>query len=150
MAHSGDARREGGVLATLAKGLQRGAGSFAPEQPSTGVPNHGAGLPGRRRGEGLASVSHAASTPASAGEAVVLDCGISRRDSFTHVLWISPSATSLLGPDVAEVLGDAIGAHRAVHSWGWQGGDRLHVRAPGMDWDALLTFARETVDGLVG
>ncbi|WP_084038910.1 hypothetical protein [Demequina sp. NBRC 110053] len=141
MAHADGAD---GVLATLAKGLERDAGRFAPSSTAAHRET-GPSLPGRRRGAALASTPAA---PASGPASIVLECGTSRSGGFTHVLWISPSAESILGSHVAERLGEAIGGIDVVQAWTWEGLDRLHVRAPGADWDALLDAARAAVGAL--
>ncbi|WP_084104625.1 hypothetical protein [Demequina sp. NBRC 110056] len=130
-----------GVLATLAQGLQRDADEFTP----AATPAAHRELPGRQRGAALSSVAQA---PTAGAAAVILDCGTSRHDGFTHVLWISPSAESILGSHVAERLGDAVGGIDGVERWTWEGLDRLHVRAPGMDWDHLVEAARAAVTAL--
>ncbi|MFV0634546.1 hypothetical protein [Demequina sp.] len=140
MAHS---HSPDGVLATLAKGLGSDADSFTPAAADSAR----APLPGRRRGEAPAST--AALAVAGPGS-VVLDCGTSRLEGYTHVLWISPSAESILGSHVADRIADAVAAIPGVCAYRWEGLDRLHLRATGADWDVLLTAARDAVAELAG
>lgn len=101
-------------------------------------------LPGREPGAHIGARSSAV-TPATT---VLLDCGISRRDGYTHVLWVSLSAEAILGSYAAERLAEIICALDYVTAYEWEGQDRLHVRAPGIDWDDVLGDARHAVDSL--
>jgi hypothetical protein len=102
-------------------------------------------LPGRDPGAHLAS-RPSAPTPASA---VILDCGISRLDDYTHVLWVSLSAEAILGSFALSRLAETIGALEYVTAYEWEGQDRLHLRAPGPDWDDVLGAVRRAVDSLI-
>jgi hypothetical protein len=138
MAHNSDDHPKDAVLDTLAKTLGRGADSFTPESEPDPAPV----LPGRRRGEHLADPG---STPTGAA-AVVLDCGTSRLDGYTHVLWISPSVESVLGSAAAERVGEIIGSVEGVVGYDWEDLEHLHLRAPGMDHVAVLREARAAVE----
>ena len=102
-------------------------------------------LPGRQAGTNLAM------TPprVSGAEAVIMDCGTSRREGFTHVLWISGSAESILGSYGFSRLGEAIGSVPRVTAYDWEGLDRLHLRAGGMDWDELIAQTRAAIEPLL-
>lgn len=142
MAHANREPRSKRVLSSIAQGLERGADAFRPSRDTDAPPE----LPGRRRGEHLPDPSSTPTGPA----AVVLDCGTSRRGSFTHVLWISPSAESLLGPTAADQMGEAIGSLEGVRRWEWEGADRLHVDAPDVTHEDVLDGARAAVEELAG
>ena len=128
------------ALEHLADELGHDAGAFTPDVEST--PRD---LPGRRRGEALATENRPTSGPA----AVLLDIGTSRRDGFTHVLWVSHLAESLLGADAHAELGQAIGTAAGVRGVEWEGADHLHVDAPDRDHAELLRDARAAVAELL-
>lgn len=122
--------------------LDGGAPAFTP---TPGEPTYATRLPDREPGANLES-----SAPLPTGAAaVVLECGISRVEPYTHVLWISPSAEVILGSHSFERLGNAIGSLEHVERSQWEGHDRLHVRAPGVDWDDMLALARHAVSQLM-
>ena len=131
-----------GLLATLARGLERGAGRFTPARDRDD--DQGSSLPGRRPGAGLAAASQ--SVERGSGAAVLLDCGTSRREGFTHVLLVSPSAEAILGSHGAEQLGARVGALAMVEDWAWEHGDHLHVRCPEMAHAQVLAAARRAID----
>ena len=138
MAHGPRKDRNEGVLTTLAKGLERGADGFTPARD----PEAPAELPGRRRGARRAEPASAA----TAGASVILDCGTSRREGFTHVLWVAPSLESVLGAPAARRIGEIVGAVDGIASHDWERSDRLHVRAPGMDHAEVLQRVRAAVE----
>lgn len=129
-----------GALEHLADELRHDADSFTPDVES--APQD---LPGRRRGAALAREDK----PATGAAAVLLDIGTSRREGSTHVLWVAPSAESLMGSHLFERLGERIGAIDGVTSFEWEGLDHLHVRAPGRDHAELLDDARAIVAQLL-
>lgn len=98
-------------------------------------------LPGRVPGEALARQPETPLGP----RAIILDCGISRRPHYTHVLLVSPSAESVLGSHAFERLGEIVGRVVGVVGFEWEGIDRLHVTAPGLEWDELLREARDAL-----
>ena len=128
------------VLENVAESLAPDADAFRPDVESARE-----SLPGRRRGESLAEADD---VPRGAA-AIVLDVGTSRREGFSHVLWISPSAESLLGSAAFERLGDALGSVNGVSAYEWEGLDHLHVRATERDHAALLAEARDAVERLL-
>lgn len=130
-----------GVLATLARRLASGADSFTPARDRD---DHHS-LPGRRRGAGLESARAASAHPVTGPAAAVLDCGTSRRDGFTHVLWISPSVESILGSHAVDRLAGVVGGLDSVTRVAWEGADRLHVAAGDVAHEDLLDAAREAV-----
>ncbi|GIG53950.1 hypothetical protein [Demequina activiva] len=138
MAHASGDDRKDGVLSTLAQGLERGADAFTPARDEDAP----ADLPGRRRGEHLAP----AAAPSTVAAAVLIDCGTSRRDGFTHVLWVSPSVESVLGSAAAERIGEIVGSVDGITAYDWEGLDHLHVRAAGMDHTDVLRAARAAVE----
>lgn len=77
--------------------------------------------------------------------AVIMDCGTSRRHGYTHVLWIAPDAELIVGSHVMDLLGLIVGRVVGVEAYSWEGDDRLHVRAPGLEWDALLREAHDAL-----
>lgn len=76
---------------------------------------------------------------------VILDCGTSRLDGYTHVLWIATSAESVLGSDGFARLGEIVGRVYGVTSYEWKGIDRLHVAAGDIAWADLLAESREAL-----
>ena len=134
---SGAHRRD--ALEDLAEGLRADADAF---EPSVAGDSHS--LPGRRRGASLESQP----VPAVGPAALIIDCGTSRQDGFSHVLWVSPSIEAALGSHVAERLADAMGTVDGVTGYEWEGIDRLHLRAPGRDHGELLREARAVVERL--
>ncbi len=114
--------------------------SFTPE-----VTDARRDLPGRKRGESLSK----ASKPAKGPGALILDCGTSRKDDFTHVLWVSHSAESWLGDRSLERLRDALGTLDGVSACEWEGDDHLHVQAPDYEHEDLLSKSRAKVAKLL-
>ncbi|PKQ27078.1 MAG: hypothetical protein CVT64_01120 [Actinobacteria bacterium HGW-Actinobacteria-4] len=102
-------------------------------------------LPGREPGAHLGSRP----APVTLASTVLLDCGISRRVGYTHVLWISLSAEAILGSFAFSRVGEVVGALKDVSAYEWEGLDRLHLCAPGVDWDDVLADARQAVDALI-
>ncbi len=131
------------VLEHLVQRLERDAGAFNPAPRAVRYGSRE--LPDRQPGTNLALPSQIPTGVA----AVVMDCGISRRDGYTHVLWVSVSAESILGSDLFGRLAPAIASLACVSAYEWEGLDRLHLRAPGVDWDDMLRQARAVVTGLV-
>lgn len=135
--------RHDGVLESLVVGLAREVepgtreGEFAPDHQ---VPGPGT-LPGRKPGTHLAP----APSPTAGPAAVIVDCGTSRRPSFTHVLLISPAAADVLGSHRASRLGDVINTITGVNAFQWEGVDHLHLRAPDFTHTDLLREARVIV-----
>lgn len=132
-----------GALEDLARGLGDQAQEFTPAQRGPGT--DGAGLPGRQRGENFPE------QPAAVREAatIIIDCGTSRRSGYSHVLWVSPSASAMLGANGLESLSDAIAELPGVSAYEWDGLDLMHLRAAGSDWGYLLEAARDAVDALL-
>ncbi|MDN4480334.1 hypothetical protein [Demequina muriae] len=128
------------ALEHLADELGHDADAFTPDVEST--PRD---LPGRRPGAALASEARPTTGPA----AVLLDIGTSRRDGFTHVLWVSHLAESLLGPQGYDELRDTVGTTAGVRNVEWEGADHLHVDAPDRDHEELLRDARAAVAELL-
>lgn len=102
-------------------------------------------LPGRTPGSALAEQVQAASQAVPGPRSIILDCGISRRAGFTHVLCISPAAESILGSDGFARLGEIVGRVYGVMSYEWEGIDRLHLVAGDLPWADLLAEAREAL-----
>jgi len=134
--------RRAGALEDLVHGLGEHADEFTPAQ--RGGESGQVGLPGRHPGEHMpANVA-----PASTASTVILDCGTSRRSGYSHVLWISPSADTILGSRGLDRLGEVIGRMPGVSACEWDGPELLHLRASGSDWSHLLDGARAAVDEL--
>lgn len=74
--------------------------------------------------------------PVQVDDAGVLDCGTSRSEGFTHVLWVDPALVPADLDQRLAALGD-------VSATGWEGSELLHVLAHGVDHEALLERARE-------
>lgn len=132
-----------GALEDLVHGLGQQAREFTPAQ--RGAASGHADLPGRQPGENLPEAAGAAGI----AETVVLDCGTSRRSGYSHVLWVSPSAETILGAHGLESLSDAIAELPGVSAYEWDGLDLMHLRAAGSDWGYLLESARAAVDALL-
>lgn len=127
------------MIERLIGAFESGGAPFAPEFET---PLFSPELPGRHPGTHV-SEEFPRMSPA---DAVVLDCGISRMEPFTHVLWISAAAESILGSHGHERLGQVIGGLDGVEASTWEGDDRLHVRAPGVAWETLLAHVRAVVE----
>lgn len=125
------------ALEDLVGSLGSGAHEFEP----TGARGASPSLPGRTPGANLADRA----ARVVGADAILIDCGTSRRSGFTHVLWISPSAEAMLGSHVHERLGAIVGTVNGVSAYAWEGLDRLHVVATGMAWDDVLARARAAV-----
>ncbi len=126
------------ALQTLTHRLAEGSRRYAPGHTGENVR-----LPGRVPGEALAQPTRMPVGP----RAVIVDCGTSRLPHYTHVLWISPAAESLLGSHMMDQLGLIVGRVVGVEGYSWEDDERLHVRAPGLTWEDLL---REAQDALAG
>lgn len=123
-------------------GAEGGAEGFEPVQ---GKPLFASSLPERVPG-----ASHDAEPGEAAHEprgprSIILDCGESRMAGYTHVLWIAPSAESVLGSDGFHRLGEIVGRVFGVTSYEWEGIDQLHVAAGDLPWASLLHEAREAL-----
>lgn len=132
-----------GALEHIARELSaadRADQSFTPD-----VTDARRDLPGRKRGEALAK----APEPVKGPGAVILDCGTSRRDGYTHVLWISHSAPDIFGDRSLEKLGGAVSGLARVDACEWEGDDHLHVRARDYEHHDLLREARTKVAQLL-
>ena len=127
------------VLEHLVERLGHGADAFNPASRAADYQRRD--LPGRQPGANLAQPSE---LPTGV-EAVIMDFGISRHEGYTHVLWISVSAESIMGSHVFSRLAPAIASLPSVTGYEWEGLDRLHLRAPGIDWDDMLREARAVV-----
>lgn len=126
-----------GLLSALAGTLQPGARGFRPANTAEGVGR----LPGRNPGTNLADRPV---NPVGAS-AILIECGTSRKPSYTHVLWVAPSAESILGSRGHELLGEIVGRVDGVTGYAWEGTDRLHVRAPDHEWSGILMDSRRAV-----
>ena len=113
--------------------------------PVPAEPHLAPALPGRTPGSALAEQVQAASQAVPGPRSIILDCGISRRPGFTHVLCISPAAESILGSDGFARLGEIVGRVYGVMSYEWEGIDRLHLVAGDLPWADLLAEAREAL-----
>ncbi len=129
-----------GALKNIADGLAQDANSFTPEIES--VP---AGLPGRQPGAALSGDRR----PAPRSAALILDIGTSRREGFTHVLWMSSHAETMLGPESFEALNQRIIGLDHVTAMEWEAADHLHLCAPGRDHDDLLRDVLGVADELL-
>lgn len=132
-----DSSEGNSLLELLAGTLENDARRFRPANTAEGVGR----LPGRRPGTNLADGPE---HPVGAA-AVIVECGTSRLPAYTHVLWVSPSAESILGSRGHELMGELIGRVDGVTGYAWEGPDRLHVRAPEHEWHGVLSDARRAV-----
>lgn len=130
------------VFEHLVERLERDPGSFTPRRGSAQYTHQ---LPDREPGTSLATRPE---LPRGAA-AVLMECGISRKDGYTHVLWVSLGAEAMLGSHGFSRLDAAVAALPEVSAYAWEGMDRLHLRATGADWDELLDRARTAVAALV-
>jgi hypothetical protein len=123
------------VLSSISRRLESGAHGFTPsdteEKPAQA-------LPGRTPGANLETYEPPTAGPAAA----IVDCGISRREGYTHVLWVAPAAEAMLGSHAFERLGDVMGTIPGVTRYAWEGMEKLHLNAPNVDWDDMLYSAR--------
>ena len=126
------------ALRTLTHRLGDGTPRYAPAAHDAT-----AGLPDRTPGEALARPSRTPVGP----RAIILDCGTSRKPGYSHVLWISPAAESMLGSHLMDSFGLIMGRVVGVEAYLWEGTERLHVRAPGLGWEALLRDAQDALAG---
>lgn len=138
----GDEPRSG-ALEDLVHRLGEQASEFTPAQRAEESAQ--VGLPGRHPGE------HMPEQPASISVAatVILECGTSRRSGYSHVLWVSPDAGTMLGADGVSNLSAGIDALPGVSAHEWEGQELLHLRAAGSDWSDLLESARSVVDAIM-
>lgn len=143
MTHSGGDDGSENILEGVVTGLSEGGGSrvddggFMPQRKESVDGN----LPGRQRGTNLAK----APSPTAGPAAVVLECGTSRRQDFTHVLLISSTAPEVLGEHQASRLGEVINTIDGVDGFEWESGTHLHLRAPDFSHESLLGAARVIV-----
>ncbi|WP_291379350.1 hypothetical protein [Demequina sp.] len=133
-------RREGTIdtaaLQTITHRLRDGASHYAPEAADDAEE-----LPDRSPGEALARAPREPVGP----RAVIVDCGTSRAEGYTHVLLVSPSAELLLGSHRVSHLGLVVGRVFGVEAYKWEGNELLHVRAPGLRWEDLLSEAQDAL-----
>ncbi|MCB2411730.1 hypothetical protein LGT39_02560 [Demequina sp. TTPB684] len=134
------ARGEGTIdttaLQTITHRLRDGASRYAPRAADdTGR------LPGRSPGEALSREPRVPVGP----RAVILDCGTSRVEGYTHVLLIAASAELMLGSHVVSQVGVILGRVLGVEAYRWEGNELLHLRAPGLQWDDLLRESRDAL-----
>lgn len=146
MTSRGEGAIDTAALQILRVGLGDDARAYAPDDApdADAGTGHGLGsphLPGRTPGVALASVPRVAAGPRS----VILDCGTSRKPSFTHVLWIAPTAEVMIGSAVMDRLALIVGRVVGVEAYAWEGRDLLHVRAPGLEWGHLLRGAQDAL-----
>ncbi|PKQ18928.1 MAG: hypothetical protein CVT68_00965 [Actinobacteria bacterium HGW-Actinobacteria-8] len=124
------------ALQTLTHRLREGASEYAPNEA-----DEARELPDRSPGEALSRAPRVPVGP----RAVLLDCGTSRVEGYTHVLLVAASAEMLLGSHVVNQLGIILGRVVGVESYGWEGKELLHVRAPGLEWQDLLREAQDAL-----
>lgn len=136
MTSRGDGAIDPAALHHLTHRLGEGASPYAPAAHD---PNEG--LPGRTRGAALNDTPPMPVGP----RAIILDCGTSRMPGFTHVFLIAHGADALLGSHTMDSLAPIVGRIAGVESLTWEGADRLHVHAPGLEWEDLLREAQDAV-----
>jgi hypothetical protein len=136
MSTRGEGTIDTAALQTLTHRLRDGASHYAPPAAAAAE-----GLPGRSPGEALARTPRTPVGP----RAVILDCGTSRAEGYTHVLLISPSAELMLGSQLVSSLGVIVGRVFGVEAYRWEGRELLHVRAPGLQWEGLLREAQDAL-----
>jgi hypothetical protein len=138
---------DGEVLSRFAAELDGGSlpGDDGNFEPVVGEPMWASALPGRVGRPGAEQeVRDEPGTPPGP-RSVILDCGTSRLDGCTHVLWIATSAEAVLGSDGFARLGEIVGRVYGVTSYQWEGIDRLHVSAGDIAWADLLAESREAL-----
>ena len=130
------------VLSRFAAELGEG-GSFepAPRDPKFTAER----LPGRVPGEAARREAQEGEVQPAGPSSVILDCATSRLAGFTHVLWIAPTAESVLGSAGFERLGEIVGRVYGVTQFKWEGIDRLHVAAGDISWSDLLAESRDAL-----
>lgn len=124
------------ALDHLTRRLGEGTSPYAPEAHN---PNEG--LPGRTPGAALTDTPQMPVGP----RAIILDCGTSRMPGYTHVFLTAHGASTFLGSHTMDSLGPIVGQLPGVNSYVWEGEDRLHVHAPGLEWEDLLRDAQDAV-----
>lgn len=124
------------ALQTFTRRLSDGASRYAPSRAGDAQE-----LPDRSPGAALSRTPRVPVGP----RAIILDCGTSRRQGYTHVLLIASPAEQLLGSRVVNQLGAVLGHVVGVESYGWEGSELLHVRAPGLQWEDLLREAQDAL-----
>ncbi len=124
------------ALQKLTRRLRDGASEYAPSEAGDAEE-----LPDRTPGEALSGAPRVPVGP----RAILLDCGTSRVQGYTHVLLIAPSTEAMLGSQVMNRLGVILGRVVGVESYGWEGNELLHVRAPGLEWQDLLREAQDAL-----
>ena len=136
MVTGGERHIDPDALLNLKRRLGEGTSSYSPE-----AVNPDEALPGRTPGAALN-----AAPPMPVGpRAIVLDCGTSRMPGYTHVFLTAHGASALLGSHTMDSLGPIVGQLPGVDSYIWEGEDRLHVHAPGLEWEDLLRDAQDAV-----
>jgi hypothetical protein len=143
MASRGDGTINTAALRTLSRRLSEGTSRYNPAARDTHGANGADGLPDRTPGVALLRLPRVPVGPRS----IILDCGTSRTPGYTHVLWISGSAVAMLGSHMVDSLGLIIGHVVGVEAYSWESAELLHVRAPGLEWDALLRDAQDALAG---
>jgi hypothetical protein len=128
---------------------QLDGGGFPDEgpefEPELGEPMWASALPGRVGRPGVRDDGDEETDAPRGPRSVILDCGISRLDGYTHVLWISTSAEAVLGSDGFARLGEIVGRVYGVTSYQWESIDRLHLAAGDIAWADLLAESREAL-----
>lgn len=143
MATRGDGTIDTAALQSLSSRLSEGTSRYAPAARHGESAERTDGLPGRTPGEALTRLPRVPVGP----RAIILDCGTSRTPGYTHVLWISGAAEAMLGSHMVDNLGLIIGHVVGVEAYSWEGPELLHVRAPGLEWEALLRDAQDALAG---
>ena len=130
------------VLSRFAAELGEG-GSFepAPRDPRFTAER----LPGRVPGQSARTEPDDGELRLGGPSTVILDCATSRLTGYTHVLWIAPTAESVLGSAGFERLGEIVGRVYGVTQFKWEGIDRLHVAAGDISWPDLLAESRDAL-----
>ena len=130
------------VLSRFAAELGEG-GSFEPARRDAKLTAEN--LPGRVPGEAARLSNEESQQQLTGPSSVILDCATSRIAGYTHVLWIAPTAESVLGSSGFERLGEIVGRVYGVTSFEWEGIDRLHVAAGEISWSDLLAESRDAL-----
>lgn len=138
MVMRGDGTIDTAALRTLTTRLGEGTSRYAPAAHDARL-----GLPDRNPGEALGKNARVPVGP----RAIILDCGTSRLPGYTHVLWILASAEAMLGSHMMDNFGLIMGRVVGVEAYSWEGSERLHVRAQGLDWEDLLRDAQDALAG---
>jgi len=132
-----DQARFGVLLETLSSDL----GEFTPAVTAELLRDE-LHLTPRAPGAGLA---HARAFRPLGVAGLVIECATSRRDGFTHVLWMDPVTEHALGRDKFAQLADAMCTIAGVDRAAWENAETLHLDAPGFAWPDLLVQARSAI-----